>query len=80
MNKNSTQKEVRNFVSKISDFLKMLPVLPANQSGAGNFIWILYKNPVQLQPVFKSANFTFINFINKRQSQSALVQAVINRY
>jgi hypothetical protein len=77
MNKNSTQKEIRNLVTKISDFLKLLPALPANLPGTDNCILIRYKNPVQLLPVFKSANFTFLN---NRQPQTGFLPEAINQF
>jgi len=53
MNKNFTQKEIRNFVSKISGFYKNVTMLPANLRGIGDFIFILSPNPAQLQPASK---------------------------
>ena len=64
MNNNSTQKEIRNFVSKISNFLKIVPILPANLRGAGNFIFMLNPNPAQLQPDSKSVIVSFFRFTN----------------
>lgn len=77
MNKSSTQKEARNFISKISGFLKMLTALPANLPGADNFILIPYKNPVQFLPVLKSTN---IIFLNNRQHQSGFAPELINQF
>lgn len=80
MNKNSTQKETRNFVSKISDFLKMLSLLPANLPGAYNFMCIGYKNPFQHQPVFQSTYFSFLNCINSRQPLLSFKPVKINQF
>ena len=63
MNKNSTQKEIRNFVSKISNFFKNVPILPAKLRGAGNFIPMLNPNLAQLPPASKSIIVSFLSFI-----------------
>ena len=77
MNNNSTHQKTGNFVSKISGFLKLLTVFPANMPGPDNFVFIRYINPVQLLPVTKSTGFIFFNY---RQIQPGFAPAIINQF
>ena len=80
MNKNFTQKELRNFLSRISDFFKNLPVLPANLRLAGNLILIQFENPVHHHPVSISTTVTFFNTLNKRKPQLRCIPLVSKQY
>lgn len=67
MNKNSTQKGIGNLVSKISNSITMLPLLPANLRVAGNFVLAQFNKLFELAPVSNSGthgSFSLENYYN----------------
>jgi len=65
MNKNSTQKETRNFIAKLSNFFTNAPALPAHLRMAGNFVLLLSYTCSSIKNATRSIiNFTFINYHN----------------
>ena len=92
MNKNSTQARKRNFVSKISSFFKILPVLPAILQRAGGCISVQQSNLTHNRPVsgyirlsayFENICISKIQltyFLNRRQMQLRLLPVNINQF
>lgn len=66
MNSNFTHQEFKNFVLKVSNFLNILPVLPAGQWFAVNFLLAVYSNLCSLPAISKSAISEFFN-VNKTE-------------
>jgi len=64
MNNNSTQKEIRNFVSKISNFFTILLRLPAHLRIAGNFRMVPCYTSARAKAVSKSIITSFFSFRN----------------
>lgn len=64
MNKNSTQKGIGNFASKISNSITMLPALPANLLVAGNSILTQCNKLFQHQTVSNPKTFDSFNLEN----------------
>ena len=62
MNNNSTQAEIRNFVSKFSNFFTVLLTLPAYLLIAGYFVMVTYNNLTTLQVVLKSIVTSLFSF------------------
>lgn len=61
MNKNSTQKKTRDFVSKISDFFKIVPTLPAYLRIAPACILVQLYHSVAFEYVLKTLAGSFFN-------------------
>jgi hypothetical protein len=51
MNNNFTRKELKNFTSKVSDFLSILTGLPAGPGFAVNFLLAPYNNLLRLPAI-----------------------------
>jgi len=63
MNKNSTQKETRNFIAKLSNFFTHAPALPARPRMAGKFALLLSYTYSSIKNTTRSIiNFTFISY------------------
>lgn len=68
MNKNSTQKGIGNFVSKISNSITKSPALPANLLAAGIFILAQFNRLFELPHVSNSktnGSFSLEHYYNK---------------
>ena len=63
MNNNLTQKELKNFKTRFSNFFKLLPMLPASLWFTVNYLFVQFKTLFMLQAIANTPEISFLPLV-----------------